>query len=563
MRAGLEFSTCMTAVLALPIAIGAALVPQAARATPMLTWDTVVNNAIIAPTSTPQQKTAYYFSYNQPAVNISGEVAFRARAKPLSGGGGGGGGGGGTVQGVYTRDMGQAGSAIQVLADNKGTVVPAPNTTGATFVEFPSVPRIDQSSSTVTFRGQSQPVYTLLDGTKTGTSGVFTNPGGTLITGVNQLGDAGFTQFQVPNTPVGTGFDQFPGAPASADGSTLVFKGNYTVNGVGDTGVFYRNTASPTAPVVAIAQSGEAIPGGGGATFGSTAPPTAAQGKVVFTGYNNEAAPTAGGIYIAPLKPSPTLTPLVSIGQAVPGVSGQTFTGFGEALSFDGKNVGFWGSWGSATMTVHMTCPTEGNAARTAYCLQQYPNGVNLTEPKNQGIFVADSTTGQIKMIAQTGQNGFTDFLSWNFSGAVPGTSTDAEPARWRSSAYVSSVGDNVVFLGQKSTVDGLYAGFDSQPGVQTLLDTTFSGQSVDPAAPTGSLISSIGLERDGYRNGWLAITATMLDPTTAESWAGIYVANVPEPGTLALLGGFALAFGAVRRRGWGRGPDAGGRAGL
>ena len=228
-----------------------------------------------------------------------------------------------------------------MLADNKGTVVPAPNTTGATFVEFPSIPRIDATSATVAFRGQSQPVYTLPDGTKSGTSGVFMNPGGTLITGASQLGDAGFTQFHVPNTPAGTGFDQFPGAPAVTGGTTVAFKGNYTVNNVSNTGVFYRDTAGgASSPVEAIAQSGQAIPGFAGAVFGSTAPPSAAKNKVVFTGYDNEDAPTAGGIFLAPLKPNPVLTPLVSIGGAVPGATGQTFGSFGEGLAFDGNHVG-------------------------------------------------------------------------------------------------------------------------------------------------------------------------------------------------------------------------------
>ena len=377
------------------------------------------------------------------------------------------------------------------------------------------------------------------------------NPGGTLITGASQLGDAGFAQFAVPNTPAGTGFDQFPGAPSVTGGSTVVFKGNYTVNGVAQTGVFFRDTSlGPTAPTLAIAQSGDPIPGFAGSVFGSTAPPTAAANKVVFTGLDNESAPTAGGIYLAPLTANPTLTTLAKIGEVVPNSGGQTFGGFGEGLSFDGRNVGFWAYWGTDTMTVHVACASEGSAA--AYCNQLYPEGVNLTEPLHQGIFTLNTTTDALSMIAQTGENGYTDFLKWTFSGRVPGTEgeTDGEPARWRSSAYLADSGGNVVFLGQKDTLSGLYLGGEGTSSIETLLTTDSLGQSVDPMAPAGSYVSSIGLERDGFRGNQLTISVGMLDPITTASWGGIYLAAVPEPSTWGmLLSGFAgLGYIAWRR---------------
>ncbi len=540
----------------MPIALAALLLPCTAQATPV--WLTVVNNGMVAPTSTPPTNTPYYFSYNQPAVNDAGLVVFRARAKPIAGGGeegggggGGGGGGDGTTQGIYTRDMSVPGAPIIVQADNKGIGVPAPNAAGATFVEFPSTPRIDATSSAIAFRGQTQPVYSLPDGTKTGTSGVFTNAGGTLITGAGQLGDAGFTQFAVPNAPAGTGFDQFPGAP-TVTGSTVAFKGNYTVGGVAETGVFYRDTSGGNGGAVqTIARSGDAIPGVSGATFGSTAPPSAAGSQVVFTGLDNENAPTAGGIYLAPLSPQPSLTPLVQIGGAVPGAVGQTFNGFGEGLSFDGTHVGFWGSWGTDTMTVHKACPTDGNAARVAYCLALYPNGADLIEPVHQGMFSIDTQTDVVSMIAQTGVDGFTDFLNWNFSGQVD--STDAEPARWRSSAYLANSGGNVAFLGQQGTVEGLFVGSSASSELKTLLSTEMPGQVLDPMAPAGSFISSLGLERDGLRGDLLAISASMLDPQTLESWSGIYLdpeaVAVPEASSLLAVSTGLFGMGLLPRR--------------
>ena len=51
-------------------------------------------------------------------------------------------------------------------------------------------------------------------------------------------------------------------------------------------------------------------------------------------------------------------------------------------------------------------------------------------------------------------------------------------------------------------------------------------GALLDPYAPAGALVTTVGLEREGLRNEWLAITASMLDPITQESWAGVYVAR-------------------------------------
>ena len=189
-------------------------------------------------------------------------------------------------------------------------------------------------------------------------------------------------------------------------------------------------------------------------------------------------------------------------------------------------------------MTVHMSCPTDGNAGVIAFCQANYPTGADLTEPVHQGIFDLNTGNDNLKMIAQTGENGFTDFLNWNFSGQV--SSTDGEPARWRSAAYVADSKGNVIFTGQSGALDGLYLGDGTSP-LQTLLTTNSLGQSVDPMAPAGSIVSSIGLERDGFRGDRLAISVGMLDPLTQESWAGIYTAAVPELSTWAmLLFGFA-----------------------
>ena len=76
--------------------------------------------------------------------------------------------------------------------------------------------------------------------------------------------------------------------------------------------------------------------------------------------------------------------------------------------------------------------------------------------------------------------------------------------------------------------VDGLHwAAVGLRQTVETpLLRTGDAATSVDPMAPAGASITTLGVERDSLRNGWLAINASMLDAVTGEAWAGVYVAR-------------------------------------
>jgi hypothetical protein len=105
------------------------------------------------------------------------------------------------------RDMGQADSDIVSILD-RTTAVPAPNNLGATFVETPSFPRIDMHTNTIATRGNHQPVYEYGpedDKTRAGTTGIYSNPYGELITGaaklghvVDSTGDRPFGHLRVP-----------------------------------------------------------------------------------------------------------------------------------------------------------------------------------------------------------------------------------------------------------------------------------------------------------------------------------------------------------------------------
>jgi hypothetical protein len=309
--------------------------------------------------------------------------------------------------------------------------------------------------------------------------------------------------------------------------------------------------AGGTLPVVLIANNSDTLIPGTATVFGSTAPPSAAKGMAVFAGFDNEDNPTLGGIYLVPLTgPQPPLTTLVSIGQQVPGESSNTwFNRLGEGVSFDGRLVAFWGAWGTATKTLVLQCPTEGNAVRIAFCNEQYPSGFTVQVPVNQGVFVADIRTRQIHVIAKTPTD-YDDFLYWNFSGHVPGSGEeeDGEPARWRNAAFVAVSGrvagtgasfhaafkartGEVVAGAYVDPVDGIY--LKKEPGqsqILTLVETGMDGTLLDPEAidiDTGEPlpVTEMGIERDGFRGNSIVINASMGSEETG--WAGIYLTEV------------------------------------
>ncbi|MBE0577780.1 MAG: hypothetical protein IH613_18020 [Desulfuromonadales bacterium] len=552
-----------------------------AKPIPRFDWVTVVNNNDRIPDS-PGERT--FNSYNQPSVNQDGLVVFRARSR-------GGSEQGPPTHGIYTRDMAVFNSNIIRILD-RTTQVPHPNNLVTTFVETPSFPRIDQDSDTIATRGNHPPVWNYVIGTdpdtgeviqtRTGTTGIYANPFGDLITAGSKLGDIeDFYFYEVPEEFPNTRFEVFPGAPAVTGGNIIAFKGNYTVEGIGKTGVYYRVLADDDTggswPAMLIANNTDTMIPGTDTVFGSTSPPSAADGQMVFAGFDNEEDPTLGGIYLAPLLDQPPLSTLVSIGGQVPGeLASETFTGLGEGAAFDGRFVGFWGSWGGATRTVRLYCAEEGNRDRIAYCNRNLvcaDTGETLGDtnsicdetgcyqvrevPVNQGFFVHDIDTRRAWIVAKTGAD-FDDFLFWNYSGMTPcagssghseeGAEDDGEPARWRSSAFVAVSGNGATFNAAfkaragvlvdgvyVNPVDGIYIGRWPGPGrtvdVEPLLDTTMNGQTLDPEAPVGSTITELGIEREGLRGRWLTVNASMgiEGGSEEDGMAGIYLTELPR----------------------------------
>lgn len=616
-------------MLTAAMAVVFVLVPIAAAAEkPGLEWTTVINNNDLMPPANERN----FNSYNQPSINADGTVVIRARSRgghsgsgghggggdhddgggDHSGGGAGGGGdhagagsgdggsdhtgggagsgghggghsGGQPTHGIYVRDMAVADSAIHRILD-RTVEVPAPNNLATVFIETPSFPRIDRHTATIATRANHKPAYRyhLSDGSETraGTTGIYANPYGELITAEAKLGDVpAFDFYGVPEHS-GLRFEVFPGAPAVTNGNTIVFKGNYTADDVGRTGVYFR-TLDPGpgggySPAIMLANNAHTLIPGTQTVFGSTAPPSAADNKAVFAGFDNEYAPTLGGIYMARLEYQPRLVTLVGIGDRVPGVRGKhAFNDLGEGVAFDGRFMGFWGAWGDETRTVRLYCKEEGNKDRIAYCNQRLvcaDTGETLGDPDsvcddesdpyfgsrcyterevpiNQGIFVHDTRKKKTRLVAKTG-DAFRGFLYWNYAGKAPcvggghsdeGDATDAHSVRWRSSAFVAvSSGRGAkfwsAFKANSGPIDGLYLhrwpAFKS--GIVTILDTTTDGRLIDPEAPAGSKVIEFGIERESLRGNWLAIMAKMgvAGEEEDDDMAGIYVTRLRH-GTL------------------------------
>ena len=518
-----------------------------------LQWQTIVNNSFTMPNS-----DRVFSSYGQPSINSNGTVAFRARST----------GSGQRQTGIYFRQY-PKGKIFEVA--DLTTFVPYPNNLETQFQEFSAIPRIAANADYIATRGNHKPMYSYLlpDGSETrvGTTGIYVQyNGGLLFTGTAKIGMApGFNYHAVPGTDPAVAFDVYPGSPAISDNGNIAFKGNFTINNIGKTGIFYRellNTPNGGKESIEMIASSDtdipnAPPSFRALTFGSTAPPSIYNDEVVFTGLDNEDNPNFGGIYLAPLAPTPKLRTLVGIGEPVPGIKMPGLTRLGEGLSFDGRYVAFWGAWGYETKTVRLYCPADGNVDIIAYCEGVDPNSVFDPETGkwyqdkqvmlNQGIFVYDIYAGHGYLISDT-NNDFNDFTFWGYSGRPPGVGSEAtddeeEPPRWRSTAFIAASDGVVVFKARTGTqnpngeyinpIDGIYMRDGTmQTPITVLVEVGMESSVLDPSIPGGVLpIVGVGIERDGFRGNKLAITANMAD--AENGWGGIYIANIERGPTI------------------------------
>lgn len=528
-----------------------------------LQWLTVVNNSVAVPGTSET-----FASYGQPSVNTHGVVVFRGRSTGSSE----------RQSGVYKRR--NLTSPIEDVVD-KDFLVPYPNNLDAKFTEFPSIPRISPNAENIATIGNHKPVYRYVlptgEETRVGTTGIYAQlESDLLITAASKLGAVpGFGYYCVPETETAVPFSVFPGSPAINDAGTIVFKGNYSVDGTERTGIFYRGVLNTPGggndEVKMITASGKNIPNlpphltFKKISFGSTAPPTVVGDDVVFTGLDNEDAPRYGGIYLASLTPSRVEAghPLRAIAQVGNQAwLGNSFSWVGESLSFDGRYLAFWGARGNAMKSIRLYCPIDGNADLIAYCNGEDPNSIFDPEterwyqmkqvPVDQGIFLYDRLGDSTVQISSS-LTDFNDYLFWVYSGKAPGTGggdEDAEPPRWRASAFMSVYDGIVAFKARTATldpngnyqdiVDGIYVKMPAPgrpipgTGLQTVMETGMDGSLLDPVLQPGEmLISGVGIEREGLRGRHLAITVSM--ENAEAGWGGIYMADVtmPQPDSL------------------------------
>lgn len=511
-----------------------------------LTWQTIANGS----TAMPGTKTTTLFNLFGPvSINAAGLAAFNGQSavttsdseETTS------------TKGLYTVDL--ATGTVSRIADTS-TLVPDPNTityglTLAKFGGFPSFARIDQNSSVVGFVGTHPPVLQLLNDGRVGSSGLYANPSTVLDTGVGLFTQDPYTYFQIPDLPA-TAFGAFPNAPAIVGGNTIVFKGDYLSGTTVATGVYYRDLVADSgeSPVTLLASVNSTQIPEKTLKFGYFGAPSAVGTTAVFVGYDQKDAPTAGGIYSASISSAPALNPLVTIGTLVPGeTETDTFTRFGEALSFDGRYVGFWGAWGTDISKIHVTC-SEQDAAVQAYCLTVFPDGYDAQVPVHQGMFVYDITSSTLTTVAKAGTD-FTDFTYWPFVGTLPeegaptdvgssgggGDETEVEvplepPAFVLSTSIVvagqSSTAYQVAFKAKTGSVDGIYITSGPETAlILTALDTTMIGTTVDGASNATSTIKKLDLEREGLRGTRLAIGASMHDSATSTDAAGLYTTTI------------------------------------
>lgn len=518
-------------------------------------WATVVNNSFLIPNGTRN-----FSSYGQPSVNKTGTVVFRARSTM------------GTHEtGIYIRELSKG--KVRPLADTF-SFVPEPNNLDTKFREFSSFPRIAMNAPHAVFRGLHSPVYRyfLPDGTETraGTTGLYATFGNDFLrTGAAKLGAVpGFEFYSVRSRGYATTdtllqFDVFPGGSAINDDGAIVFKGNWTEDNIGKTGIFVRRLIdSPFGGfehTEMLASSGTDIPNlppsFAPITFDSTSPPSVAGDYAVFLGLDYELDPRYGGIYRVPLKGG-ELEPLVEIGKVLPNSKTSELIRIGEGLSYDGRYLAFWAAWGTEFKTIRLNCPVDGNQDIRNYCDGVDPNSIYDPEtrqwyqlhqvPVEQGIVVMDTQTGMEWVVSSTNGD-FNDFVYWTYSGHVPGDDSDeeAEPPRWRGGSFMAVSDGFVVFKARTATlntkmeyvgiVDGLYAvdaPFSSMRS--TLIETGMDGSVIDPSLAPGTMpVTNFGIERDGFRGKYLAVAVTMANEEAG--WGGVYSTELQRDPTFSV----------------------------
>jgi hypothetical protein len=99
-----------------------------------------------------------------------------------------------------------------------------------------------------------------------------------------------------------------------------------------------------------------------------------------------------------------------------------------------------------------------------------------------------------------------------------------------------------VLFKGSRSPIEGVTVPSSGIYGVGNIngaltdvipvIEVGNLAANLDTNAPADSTVSSVGIEREAFRNGWLTLTVSTINPAL-ESWAGIYATYVPMLDTI------------------------------
>ena len=502
------------------------------------TWRPLVNTLDTVPGST----TTKFVRYSAPSINGLLTAVFRAEGADGS-------------AGVYARNLNPVSAAKGPLITiaQSGGIVPQPNNLGALFDDFSDFPRIDKSASSISLVGLHGPVWTPAP-PQLGKSGIFVTDIKktplSLTTAVSQLGSLqGFSKWQVPNAPAGTTFDRVTYASNRTIAGVLhvVFRGEYQDGGP-QHGVYYRAMdPANTSPIYSLRNTKTSlIPGLANTLFGYLSPPSAGgydtaaliglDKPIVWTSTQN---PTWGAVSKMHLTKNAYFPSYVKLGYKVPGVSGAAyFTRFGDTVSWNGRYILFWGSWGTAFKPVKMVCPTEGDPEAIQSCNAKYqttPTPV-MQVPVNQAIVIFDDRPKTSRLIDRTNGTG-DDFVFWKYSSADQTWHPSIQLALDSEANSLPSPQTWVAFKMRKGVIgpaDGLWSSFSDHiyltVGLNAKTDLLATGTTdgivLDPKA-TGMKVVELELEREGLRNKILGVQARMQNLAGSGGLAGIYLSKI------------------------------------